>query len=70
MKAKGCEFKLDDNDPGFTLPSNISELGDGITKLDLSWCSLRGAFVVRGMTRHTAHGSELKSESHMQGRCR
>ena len=36
MKAKGCEIKLSGNKPGFTLPSNIGELGDRIVKLDLS----------------------------------
>ena len=45
MNAKGCKVGLSDNEPGFTLPSNIGELGDDITKLDLSKCSLRGAFV-------------------------
>ena len=44
MKAKGCDVNLDGNDPGFTLPSNIGELGDDITKLDLSDCSLQGKF--------------------------
>ena len=43
MKAKGCEVALSRNDPGFTLPSNIGELGDDITTLDLRNCSLRGA---------------------------
>ena len=43
MKAKGCDVFLGDNDPGFTLPSNIGELGDEITELNLSNCSLRGA---------------------------
>jgi len=42
VKAKGCEVKLFGNKPGFTLPSNIGELGDDITTLDLSDCSLRG----------------------------
>ena len=42
MKAKGCDFGLSDNEPGFTLPSNIGELGDDIVKLDLSSCSLQG----------------------------
>ena len=41
MKAKGCEVFLFGN-KGFTLPSNIGELGDDITELDLSECSLRG----------------------------
>ena len=45
MKAKGCTVHLDNNDPGFTLPSTIGELGD-ITALDLSRCSLRGAHFV------------------------
>ena len=43
MKAKGCKVYLNDNQPGFTLPSNIGELDDDITELDLSRCSLRGA---------------------------
>ena len=43
MKAKGCKVNLSDNEPGFTLPSNIGELGDDITELDLSSCSLHGA---------------------------
>ena len=33
-KAKGCLVGLDGN-KGFTLPSNIGELGDDITTLDL-----------------------------------
>ena len=43
MKAKGCDVILRDNEPGFTLPSNIGELGDDITELDLSKCSLQGS---------------------------
>ena len=42
MKAKGCDVDLRDNKPGFTLPSNIGELGDDIVNLDLSQCSLQG----------------------------
>ena len=43
MKAKGCcAIELYDN-KGFTLPSNIGELGDDITQLDLRMCSLRGS---------------------------
>ena len=42
MKAKGRDVRLHGNTPGFTLPSNIEELGDDIVKLDLSQCSLRG----------------------------
>ena len=43
MKAKGCKVDLEDN-KGFTLPSNIGELGDDIMSLDLRDCSLRGKF--------------------------
>ena len=39
------KVKLSGNKPGFTLPSNIGELGDDITSLDLSECSLHGAWV-------------------------
>ena len=42
MKTKGCDVDLRGNKPGFTLPSNIGELGDDIVNLDLSQCSLRG----------------------------
>ena len=42
MKAKRRNVRLHGNTPGFTLPSNIEELGDDIVKLDLSQCSLRG----------------------------
>ena len=49
MKAKVCEVNLYMNEPGFTLPSNIGELGDDITELNLSSCSLVGAF---GLARH------------------
>ena len=42
MKAKGCDVKLYGS-TGFTLPSNIGELGDDITTLDLYNCSLQGA---------------------------
>ena len=42
MKAKGCDVDLSRN-TGFTLPANIGELGDDITELDLSGCSLTGA---------------------------
>ena len=41
MKAKGVDVRLKNN-AGFTLPANIGELGDDITKLDLSNCSLTG----------------------------
>ena len=42
MKAKGCSVDLSGNEPGFTLPSNIGELGDDIVELNLSECSLQG----------------------------
>ena len=51
MKAKGCQVELSGNEPGFTLPSNIGELGDDITKLDLRGCSLRGASRSTSSTR-------------------
>ena len=41
MKAKGCTMELSGN-KGFTLPSNIGELGDDITELNLWNCSLQG----------------------------
>ena len=41
MKAKGVNVSLYNN-AGFTLPSNIGELGGDIRKLDLSNCSLKG----------------------------
>ena len=41
MKVNGCGINLNYNNPGFTLPNTIGELGD-ITTLDLSYCSLRG----------------------------
>ena len=50
MKAKGCHVVLFGN-KGFTLPSNIGELGDDITKLDLSSCSLQGTWT--GLPRYT-----------------
>ena len=43
MKAKGFMVALYGNEPGFTLPSNIGELGDDIAELDLRGCSLQGA---------------------------
>ena len=43
IKAKGCKVSLHGN-TGFTLPSNIGELGDDVTKLDLSDCLLQGKF--------------------------
>ena len=46
MKAKGVTVKLAGN-TGFTLPSNIGELGDDITELNLSVCSLTGPLSIR-----------------------
>ena len=46
MKAMGVTVKLAGN-TGFTLPSNIGELGDDITQLDLSNCSLTGPLSIR-----------------------
>ena len=51
MKAKGCEVNLLGNNPGFTLPSNIGELGDDIAVLDLSMCSLHGALCMSSSTK-------------------
>ena len=43
MDTKGVDVNLVYNTPGFTLPTNIGELGDDITQLDLDDCSLTGA---------------------------
>ena len=53
MKAKGCTVILGRNEPGFTLPSNIGELGDDITQLDLSGCSLHGALCMSSSTQRS-----------------
>ena len=45
MKVKGCAVSLSEN-KGFTLPSNIGELGEDIKELDLWACSLQGSCVV------------------------
>ena len=55
MKAKGCRVNLSHNEPGFTLPSNIGELGDDITTLDLSDCSLQGASCSTSATQKEAN---------------
>ena len=56
MKAKGAMINLSGNTPGFTLPANIGELGDDITELDLSDCSLKGAVVCLGLhARNVGH---------------
>ena len=60
MKAKGCSVTLHNNEPGFTLPSNIGELGNDITTLDLSQCSLQGAFC--SASAYTESGRKLKAK--------
>ena len=55
MKAKGCKVLLINNKPGFTLPSNIGELGDDITVLDLRNCSLQGASCSTSATQKEAN---------------
>ena len=52
MKAKGCDVNLYGNKPGFTLPSNIGELGDDIVELDLSRCSLQGITCCAAAVQH------------------
>ena len=54
MKAKGVQVDLSRN-AGFTLPSNIGELGGDITKLDLSNCSLIGPRSIRA--EHVSFGA-------------
>ena len=44
MKAKGCDIDLSNN-PGFTLPSDIGQVGNEITELNLRKCSLQGIAV-------------------------
>ena len=43
IKAKGCEVNLENNEPGFTLPSNMGELGDDITELNFGGAHFPGA---------------------------
>ena len=69
MKAKGCKVKLNGNKPGFTLPINIGELGDDITKLELSSsrsgsrCSLHGAFVEPDIHKKEANRGNFLARS-------
>ena len=42
LKGRGCAMHVSANDPGFRLPGNLEALGDDITFLDLSNCSLSG----------------------------
>ena len=67
MKAKGCDVSLEYN-KGFTLPSNIGELGDDITNLDLSNCSLEGMCV--GLPRYTTQKQIEKQIARAQYRYR
>ena len=68
MKAKGCDVSLGGNEPGFTLPSNIGELGDDIVKLDLSGCSLQGQSCIRAVpSRHKSQTTPIVSRAQ---RCR
>ena len=64
MKAKGCEVELSENEPGFTLPSNIGEIGDDITELELRDCSLHGAFVVRVLNQTYTKTHEFARRRH------
>ena len=45
MKVKGIIGEY--NNEGFTIPASIGKLGDDITKLDLSGCSLTGPLSIR-----------------------
>ena len=67
MKAKGCDVDLSHNKPGFTLPSNIGELGDDIVELDLSECLLQG---ITCCAQHPFSVASSEMRSHTQGRCR
>ena len=62
MKCKGCQVELAGNNPGFTLPSNIGELGDSIVSLNLSQCSLRGSCITKQTQRMTRETGEQYSE--------
>ena len=42
MKARGHKVILSANNPGFTLPHDVDELGYEFEELDLMNCSLRG----------------------------
>ena len=42
MKARGHKVILSANNPGFTLPHDVAELGYEFEELDLMNCSLRG----------------------------
>ena len=59
MMAKGCNVDLSHNEPGFTLPSNIGELGDDIVNLNLSVCSLQGITCRVAPTQRDGTESEI-----------
>ena len=46
-KANGCDIRLRAINPGFSLPDDMSSLGNDILKLDLSECSLHGEKINR-----------------------
>ena len=62
------KVKLNDNE-GFTLPSNIGELGDDITQLDLSNCSLQGLCCISSTQLETKPIAELSSHVPLAHRC-
>ena len=71
MKAKGiipgglyCGLR---GNEGFTLPSNIGELGDDITELDLSNCSLTGPLSTRTERLHVLLTFQLFGRRIAQG---
>ena len=70
MKAKGCSVNLSHNEPGFTLPSNIGELGDDIVNLDLSECSLQGITCRVAPTLRDGTESEISHTFSVPAVCR
>ena len=70
MKAKGCSVNLLGNEPGFTLPSNIGELGDDIVKLNLLDCSLQGITCRVAPTQRDGTESEISHTFPVPAMCR
>ena len=70
MKAKGCSVNLSHNEPGFTLPSNIGELGDDIVNLHLSHCSLQGITCRVAPTLRDGTESEISHTFPVHAMCR
>ena len=70
MKAKGCYVYLHGNTPGFTLPSNIGELGDDIVNLDLQQCSLQGITCRVAPTLRDGTESEISHTFPVPAMCR